>query len=659
MQSTNNYRLHAGISAVLIAIVWIVYGQSCRFEFVDFDDDRYILESPTVRGGVTAENTHWAWTHSYFSNWHPVTTMSWMLDVEFYGLDAGGMHLSNVLWHSANVLLLFGVLRTMTGAIWRSAMAAAFFAIHPIHVESVAWISSRKDLLFMFFALLALWFYVLYVQRQDRRCYAVSLLFYGCSLLSKQMLVTFPFVLLLVDFWPLRRMQGRHADLSKIDADAANSALVAPSAIKSLLLEKLPYFGVAAAFAVMIFIIQNQHGSVSSLETLPLTTRLMSIPPAYAEYLLHAAYPVHLAVLYPFAERSPAVVLLTAAALIALSVTILRQARNRPYLICGWCWFLGTLVPVIGLVQVGAQRLADRYSYFPMIGIYVMVVWFFTDELVLRRSHRKTAVGLSAGLLLLAGLLAFRQVGVWRDSVRLYRHTLACTTDNLTILGNLGLVLDELGRTEESMDCFLQALRIDPDRAETHSHLGQAYHRKGDDEKAAEHIARSLQLGPADAKIQYNAGTFLQDLQQREQALTCYGRAIDLSARNDLTMRALNNSGIICFESGRPAEARRYFERALAMNADRVLTAEAFTNLGILDAAGGSFAEAQEQLQQALTLNPDDAHAHFYLGRVLLGMGKKSAAEESLHTAVKLDSQFQAAVQSLLATPVDPGKTAD
>ena len=581
---------------LLLAIATaVVYWQVGQHQFINLDDDVYVYENPATQAGLTARGFAWAFTTFTAANWHPLTWLSHMLDVQLFGLNAGSHLYTNLLLHILNALLLFGLLRRMTGHVWRSAMVAALFALHPLHVESVAWVSERKDVLSAFFWMLTLWAYIGYTERAKswgRYLLVVAALALG--LMAKPMLVTLPFVLLLLDYWPLNRLRWQPSD--------GGRALLAQA--WPFVREKLPLFALVAASSVVTYIAQQHGGAVKPLTRFPLSLRLSNVLIAYAGYLGKTLWPDKLAVYYPYELSRPAWQTV-AAALLLISVTAfaIYGARRRGYLLTGWLWFLGSLVPVIGLVQVGEQALADRYTYVPLIGIFLMLVWGAADVLKHWR-FRRIAAGIAAGVLLTAlCVLTWRQVGRWRDNVTLYGHALSVTSNNYVINNNLGFALSKAGRRAEGIEHLNEALRIKPDFFEAHNSLGAALTEEKRFDEALEHFELAASLQPGVAKVHSNMGAALGSLNRLDEAVVQLNEALRLDPNYPATHL---NLGIIYLRQGKNDLAAARLAEAARLQPE---SAEAHNAYGYALGALGQLEEAIAQFKIALSLNPDYTQA--------------------------------------------------
>jgi hypothetical protein len=518
------------VSLVLVAATIVAYWPVRDNGFVNFDDNDYITDNRGVQAGLSAEGLRWAFTTTAASNWHPLTWLSLQLDYQLSGLDPYGFHRSNVLLHLVNTLLLFGLLRRMTAALWRSALVAALFALHPLHVESVAWASERKDVLSTLFWMLTLWGYLLYVQRPTAWRYLGVVLPFVLGLLAKPMLVTLPCVLLLLDYWPLRRFPGQAA--AEPDAPAPRPA-ASPG---WLVVEKLPLLLLAAASCGVTVYAQRRGGSLGTLDYFPLSLRAANAVLAYAGYILKMLWPLHLAPFYPHPRQLPATwqeaAQVVAAGLLLAGVTavVLWQSRRRPYLLVGWLWYVGTLVPVIGLVQVGLQAMADRYTYVPLIGLFLMVAWGLGEVAVRGREWARLA-SLAAALALVACTICSSiQVGYWHDSKTLWEHTLHVTTDNYMAHTDLAAELpDDTEGRGMAMQHYNRALEANPRFYPALIDRGILFARQGLIAKAQDDFRAALEIAPNDATAHYNMGKVLAQQGQRAEAVQHLNAAVELA----------------------------------------------------------------------------------------------------------------------------------
>lgn len=520
------------VCVALVLAVLAVYGGVGGHAFVDLDDGEYVYDNARVQQGLSWPGIAWAFALSSYANWHPVTWLSHMADVQMFGLHAGRHHLTSVALHAANAVLLFLVLGDLTGAMWRSALVAALFALHPLHVESVAWVSERKDVLSTFFWLLTLAAYSAYARRGGAARYAGVLAAFVLGLMSKAMLVTLPLVLLLLDYWPLGRLTGP-------DTPAAPAG--ARSRLAPLVREKLPLFALTAVFSVIAFVAQRSWGATAPLAGFPLDQRLANALVSYAAYLGKMVYPASLAAFYPHpasvgAVVSPVAVVVAAAVLAVISAVALAQRTTRPWLIVGWLWYVVTLLPVIGVVQIGAQAMADRYTYVPLIGIFVMLVWTIPAAVEQSRALRAATAAVAGAVLLGLSMLATMQVGYWRDGVALYTHAIAVTKNNWLAWNNLGMQRLNAGELTAALDCFREAVRIKADYADGWYNAGVALLRLGRYPQAIAAYRYSLELEPNNADGWTNLGLAYVAQRDFRAALAASGRlrAIDPARSNEL-----------------------------------------------------------------------------------------------------------------------------
>ena len=562
------------LALLLALITFAAFLPATRFAFINYDDNDYVTANPPVQAGLSWSGVKWAFTTRHANNWHPLTWLSHMADCTLFGLNPGGHHLVNVLFHTANTVLLFVLVLRLTGALWPAVFVAALFGWHPLHVESVAWIAERKDVLSTFFALLTLLSYAKYVEAskvqspKSKVFFAGSLLAFALGLLAKPMLVTLPFVLLLLDYWPLNRVAGCRLQV----ASCATPNLQPSTFNLQLLTEKWPFFLLTALSCALTFLAQSQvvHGSsaVMSLGVVPLHYRLKNVPVAYAEYLSKLAWPAKLAVFYPLADIIPPVRVAVAVALLLLiSAVVVRWWRTRPYLPVGWLWFLGTLVPVIGLVQVGGAALADRYSYLPSIGIFLIVAFAARDAL--QRFPSAIKFFAAAGILILAGSLCAmeKQLAGWQSSETLFRHALAVTTDNEVARTDLAIALQDQGRWPAALTNFQAAVRLAPERPMLHNNLGNLLDRLGRHAEALAEYREAVRRLPGEAAGHLGAGNELIALGKTDDALTEFSAAVRL----DATLAA-PHAGIakIFFLQGRDAEAVEQLRAALNLEPDNL-----------------------------------------------------------------------------------------
>lgn len=590
-------RLLAILCLALCVATLAVYWQTSHYGFIAYDDDQYVYANPHVRAGLTAGGVAWAWTTFFYANWHPLTWMSLMLDFQLFGGQAGGFHLMNVALHMAGAVLLLLALARMTGCPWRSAVVAGIFALHPLHVESVAWVTERKDVLSVALAMLSLLLYAWYAERPGPARYLWVALAYALSLAAKPMLVTFPFVLLLLDFWPLGRFRW---------------PLLWPP-LRPLLLEKIPLLMMAVVSSVLTFIAQRSYGAVATLSNFPLPIRLANSSIAYMTYLWKALWPVNLGVLYPAERPDPGVALISAILLVAATAAALLTIRRRPYLTVGWLWYLGTLVPVIGLVQVGVQSNADRYTYLPLVGFSIAVVWLIADAVRSRPVMRQAAAAGAAVILLLLAAGARAQAAYWSDSRTLFERTLQVTRRNYIILNNLGVTIAGEGRHAEAIQDYREALAINPDYAEARANLGHELLAMGKMDEAYPALVEALRLKPDAAVAQGDLGVLLAARGDFEEAR----RHLQESLR--LAPASAEMQSDFCWvleRLGRLDEALAHCDEALRLQPDSI---GGHFNRGTALAAKGKNAEAEAEFARVLAADPNHADARAALERLRTG----------------------------------------
>jgi len=480
-----------------VTIAWLVFGQTLRHDFVNYDDQEYVYQNTNITHGISMGGVRWAFTHLHAQNWHPLTTISHMLDCDFYGLKPAGHHFTNVLLHTVAVLLLFFALWDLTGAFWRSAFVAAVFAIHPLHVESVAWVAERKDVLSAVFFMLTLGAYVRYVRAPSIRRYLMVAVLFALGLMSKPMLVTLPFVLLLLDYWPLNRIKNQRSDVR------------GQKNLLTLVVEKIPLVCLSAVSSIVTFLAQRH--ALGWTEQLPMSLRINNALVTYIAYIWQMLWPVKLAVFYPHPEnRLPRwEIIMALTVLIAITAAGIALRKKRPYFITGWLWYLVMLVPVIGIAQVGWQARADRYTYLPQIGLYILVTWAVLD-LSAGWRRQPQILGVTAAILLAAlSWRAYIQTSYWHDSEMLWTHALAVTPKNDVAENNLGIVLLGRGRVDEAISRFQTAVDLRPENAPAHDNLAKAFLQKGQAPKAMEHYRRLLEIQPDNGEAHNILGTVL------------------------------------------------------------------------------------------------------------------------------------------------------
>jgi tetratricopeptide (TPR) repeat protein len=679
--------LVTGIVLVFLAIiVWVAFGQALKYDFVGYDDQRYVVQNPWVTNGLTLGGIKWAFTHVHASNWHPLTTMSHMLDCQLYGVQPWGHHFTNILLQATAAILLFLVLRKLTGDLWPSLLVAAVFAIHPLRVESVAWVSERKDVLSGVFFMLTLWAYARYARCNGAPYvwYLTVAILFALGLMCKPTLVTVPFVLLLLDYWPLGRTQS---SLSLDDG-------ITRKTWTWLVVEKIPLFVLSASSCVATFIAQKQALDASLKPAL--AERVGNALVSYVTYMGQMIWPARLAVLYPYPEGTLRMgqAILALLLLLTISAAVFVWRKKYPFLLTGWLWYLGMLIPMIGIVQVGSQVRADRYTYLPQIGLCIMCAWGAME--LVHRWRRSRVILAGAAFLMLTALItrSYFQTSVWRDSETLWRHATAVTSNNYIAANNLAQVLFESGRFDEAIAECREALRIKPDLAAAHNNLGAALIRssqasgtalpqnsideaighyraalqikpdfmqarsnlgnallqKGEVNEAIAEFEKALEVDPQYAEAEFSLGKAFWQKREVNEAIVHYQKAVEISPDYAEARYSLGN---IFVAEGKYGEAITNYEAAVRIRADYF---EAHYNLGCTLATLGNTSDALVELNEAVRINGESPKAHCTLGSLLARSGHREEAIAHLTEALRLMPDYNDAKQQLreLGAPVPP-----
>ena len=683
MEPQPHRRMSIWICAALVLATCVTFWPALRCDFINYDDPDYVTANSLVQRGLTARGVVWAFTTNHVANWHPLTWLSHMLDCQLFGVNPAAHHAVNLLLHAASVVLLFVLLIRTTGAAWRSAIATALFALHPLRVESVAWVAERKDTLAALFWLLTVWAYVRYVEERKSSRFALVLASFALGLMAKPMLVTLPFALLLLDCWPLKR----NASVVSITNGGRLAGLLRQW--RPLLIEKWPLFALALVSSLVTFLAQKSGGTVASVTQLSLGARFGNAVISYVRYLGKLIWPTDLAVIYPY----PAAWLgwqigAAIGVLAAISALAWLTAKRRPYLLVGWLWFLGTLVPVIGLVQVGRQAIADRYTYIPMIGLGVMLVWGAAD--LLARVRRGELVGGVLAALALTGcaLATRQQLSYWKDGCTLFTHTLAVTKDNALAQNNLGTALAALGRRDEALLHYAEAVLLQPADPVMRNNFGAALAKAGRIEAAMEQYGAALQAKPGFDEAHNNLGAALVAQGRLDEAILQFRQA--LAARPDYA-EAHNNLGGVLAMQQKHAEAVEHYAAAIRLSPDAASghlnyalsleklgraddalnqfseafrldprSTEAAYNLGRFLVQHSRFEDAIIPLSEAIRTRPEHARAQFYLGLAQISAGRTGGGIAHLREAVRLRPDWPEALNALawqlaISNHVQPG----
>ncbi len=746
MSSMPKNRLIPAICLFLAASAIIAFQQLSQCDFINYDDDVYVTENIHIQDGITAQAIRWAFTTGYAANWHPLTWMSHMLDVQLFGLKPRWHHLTNLLFHIANTLLLFCIFHRMTKAPWKSAFVAALFAIHPLHVESVAWVSERKDVLSTFLWMLTTVAYIHYVEHEtedgrqrseDRgrrtedgisfsdirppssvlRYLAVVILF-SLGLMAKPMLVTLPFVLLLLDYWPLQRFDPKKSGLeirteveeplsankskgksSRKQTPGSVTALAPGSSpgrdvqaifkeerpaahkfqwalVRPLILEKIPLMALAALSCIVTYFVQKKGGAVIPIEAFPLGARVANGFVSYIIYIAKTVWPINLAVFYPHPGLLPLRQVLGVVLLLgAVSFAVIRSAKRFPYLAVGWLWFAGTLVPVIGIVQVGIQAPADRYTYIPLIGLFVMAAWGIPDLLKKWRPTgllRKEALFASSVLILAClSIVTWIQVGYWRNSIALYDHSLKVTRPSAVILCNRGVAYEKLGDHRQAISDYDRAIEINPQYACAYDNRGSVYAELGNHRQAILDYDRAIEINPKYAEAYNDRGTTYGKLGNYKRAIEDYDRAVEINAKY---AEAYNDRGITYGKLGNYKRAIEDYDRAVEINpkyaAAYLNRAAAYSDLGnqrqaisdydrgveidpgnadAYDSRGAAYAKlgdhwkAISDYDKAIEINPKHAGAYNGRGAAYAKLGNRNQALSDYDRAIEISPEYGAA----------------
>jgi protein O-mannosyl-transferase len=598
------------ICFLLLAAIFAVYAQVRHFDFVNYDDPDYV-NNPHIRNGFTPQSLIWAFTSVDDANWFPLARISHLFDRQLFGPNSGPQHLTSVLLHAFSALLLFWLLKRMTGARWPSAFVALVFALHPLHIESVAWIAERKDVLSTLFLFLTLWAYWNYVCRPAMGRYLLVVLLFCAGIMAKPMVVSFPFIALLLDAWPLRRFS------------------------RKTLQEKLPLFAISIAASTATYLVQRQAGSVASFDEVPLALRAGNALVSYIAYLLQFFWPANLAVFYPYPAGTSLWPAIGAALLLAgMTAFAIRTFRRRPYLAVGWFWYLGTLIPVLGLIQAGLQSRADRYTYVPLIGISIMLAWGFAD-LCARWPRGEPAVAVLGVLACSAwSYVTWLNLHNWRDSVSLFQHAIQVTSNNYIAYDNLGVALRDRGQTAEAMADFQEAVRIRPHDANAQDNLGEALLVQDRIDEASPHILEALRDEPLLSEAHVNWATILNKRGQYDEAAAEYRAALQLQPDN---AQAHCGLGVALMDLRRYEEALPQLVEAIGIKPDY---ADAHYNLGVLFGYLQRTDEAIAQFSETVRLQPDNPEAHFNLGTAFAAADRVSRAIPEFQTAVRLRPDY-------------------
>lgn len=620
------------ISIFLMVVTFLAYSQMLEYGFLNFDDNKYVTENAHITRGFNYEDVIWAFTEPYASNWHPLTWLSHMFDFEIYGLNPWGHHLTNLIFHILNTLLLFGILSEITGSIWRSAFVAFLFALHPLNVESVAWIAERKNVLSGFFFFLTLWAYINYSEK--KQFYLLVFLFLALGLMAKPMLVSLPFLLILLDFWPLKRLST---------AGIVESKNVETESPSRLIVEKIPLFILVIGSSIITYVVQRGGDAVRSTEFRSFYSSAANAVVSYVEYLVKMAWPRGLSVFYPHLGDSISgwKVFVCGLFLIFITTLVVRSIRRTPYLAVGWFWYLGMLVPVIGIVQVGEQAMADRYTYLPMVGIFICIAWGIPE---LIKNQKLLPITAGAFLIFLMAS-TWVQVKHWENSVTLFEHAIAVneneTPSFVVAYNNLGHALLSEKRYEDAVSKFQRAIEINPNYSKPQNNLGNALSELKRFNEAIKHYRQAISIEPNYAEAFNNLGNALGQVGKQKEAIASYYEAIRINEDYD---EAYFNLGIALSQQGQIKEAILQYRKALKINPRFI---QVHNNLADLLTQMGDTEGTLFHYKQAINIDPGFAKAHNNLGSTLAGQGRFKEAISYFERAVEIDPNYTDARNNL------------
>jgi len=655
------------ICIFIVMIILAVYWQVGNHDFISYDDRAYVTKNHVVKTGLNLESVKWAFTATYEHNWHPLTWLSHMLDYQIYGLNPGGHHFTNILFHIANSILLFLIFRRMTKAVWESAFIAILFAIHPLHVESVAWVAERKDVLSTFFWMLTIGAYVFYCENPGTKRYLLTVSLFALGLMAKPMVVTLPFVLLLIDYWPLNRLhkkqfikinplkeeaqERKSSNKRKIKKSRAKKTVSNHetqkldfqwTAISRLIYEKIPFL--ALALVSCIITIYAQQKLIQPLWSLPISLRIGNAIISYSHYLINMIWPFKLALYYPHPiTLSLWQVVASCIFLVVVSSFAIVTLRKFHYFAVGWFWYMGTLLPVIGIIQVGAQSMADRYTYIPLIGIFIVIVWG-TSDLIQRWEYigKKSILVLAGGIVLSVLLITtWMQVGYWKNSETLYQHALNVTTKNDVMHYNMGVISLERGKIAEAINHHTAAIAIDPYYVDAHLNLGDALDKMGERDKAMKHYAMVLKIAPQHFKAHLRLGNIFFEQNKTDRALIHFSKAIRLDPGSAYAHIRLGNTFA---KTGKLDSAVKCYLDAAKIEANNAST---YYNLGNVYYKSGDVEGAVEYYSKALVISPSLKEGHNNLGNALMRSGKIEVAIAHFRESLRIDPDFDVASVNL------------
>jgi len=635
--SNKNANIKLIICLALIITTIAVYWNLQHHEFVHMDDNAYVFANMNVQTGLNPASVKWAFTSIEAAFWHPLTWLSLMLDYELYGLNAGGYHWTNLLLHTISTVLLFLVLNLMTGSLWRSGFVAALFALHPLHIESVAWVAQRKDVLSTVFWMLTMYAYLIYVRRPGFWRYFIVMVVFVLGSMAKPMLVTLPFVLLLLDYWPLRRFTFAPVpQVQEIDAYQEKAKSGQGGTILLLVVEKVPLIALSIAFSVIVLITENKGAAIASFHELSFFARLGNALVSYLTYLYKMIIPINLAVFYPHPLTWPGWQVLSCfLVLSSITAIVVFYLKRFPYLAVGWFWYLGTLVPVIGLVQVGSHAMADRYTYIPLIGLFVILAWGFFDLALKWKKGRVIFSSFACLILCALAAASVFQLRHWENSLTLFKHALAATKGNYLAHSSIGAALLSKNKIDEAITHYLAAVKLRRDYALAYFGLGYSYYLKENYPQALFNYTQALKIDPDYFNVHYQLSHLLLKMNRLNEAIEHCRRAIALKPDFSASYTVLGN---IYLHQRNYEQAIQEYRRSLKLLPEQ---AGVHHNLALALLHQNKIAEAAIHFEQALQLEPQYANAHFYLAKILNSQGRKKDALYHHLQAIKINPVYQ------------------
>jgi protein O-mannosyl-transferase len=619
-------RLRLFFLPLLLSILVVVsFSPVLQNDFINLDDDAYITENVHIQHGITPESIKWAFTKGYSSNWHPLTWLSHMLDWNMFKNNPRGHHLVNLLLHIVNTILLFLFLNTFTGRMYRSLIVAILFGIHPLHVESVAWAAERKDVLSAFFWILSMWMYCAYSKNRTPVTYFLIGILFACGLMSKPMTITLPFVFLLLDYWPLNAYKNASAFNDKMKV------------FSRLAIEKIPFFILSLISGIITYHVQRSTGATVTLESTPLNDRFANMIMSYGLYIYKMIVPVNLAVFYPYSIDTTPIWLIMSVCigLIALSVLVVLHAKKHPYLLSGWLWYLGTLVPVIGIVQVGHQAYADRYTYNTLVGVFIVCVWSFCDLVNGYAGVKRIVQIITVVIIFTLSIVTFQQSRLWENSETLFRHTVKCVPYNYLAYNNLGDALLSQGRTDEAIECFKKALLFKPSYGFAHFNLGFQLYKKGRLQESRMHFENGLKDVPDDPKAYIAIGVIYNQEKKYKEAIRWLMKANELNPTFKDSWKAL---GYAYVNSG---DLKRSFNSYYSATLLGCNEPEVYNAMGELQRGLNRNKESYPYFEKAIQLKPDYVPAYQNYVKALTADGRIKEAEVLLKKIQSIDPYYK------------------